>query len=192
MILFIVPKNNGLSVCDKIVSGLVKANSKIIKARGEDIPLFVEKLLVSNKKVIGITGEDLFREFLLNYKDPKTRILKIIPWADPSYIYGKPTLCLLGPQNKTLSDLPKRLRVCINKKYSKTAKKFLSRLEDAGFIFEKMYLSGTTEETFKNNLSDLVIDIVCSGNSAEKAGLKVYERIFSSDIVVLGRENEKV
>jgi ATP phosphoribosyltransferase len=165
---------------------------QVVEARGEDIPFLVNKLLSTESKVLGITGEDLYREFLLNVKNPKTKIIKIIPWKDDAVLFGKPTLCLLGPIGKSLEDMPKRLRVCINRKYAKTSKKFLSRLEDKGFTFEKLYLSGSTEEAFVNNLADIVIDIVYSGESADKAGLKVYEEIFSSDIVIIGGANAKI
>jgi len=149
-------------------------------------------MLSIESNVLGITGEDLYREFLFNLKNPKTRIIKTISWDDNTALFGKPTLCLLGPKDKSLKEMPKRLRVCINKKYTKTSKKFLSRLEDWGFTFEKLYLSGATEEAFVNNLADIVIDIIYSGKSAEKAGLRVYERIFSSDIVIIGGENAKI
>jgi ATP phosphoribosyltransferase len=149
-------------------------------------------MLSTESNVLGITGEDLYREFLFNLKNPKTRIIKTISWDDNTALFGKPTLCLLGPKDKSLKEMPKRLRVCINKKYTKTSKKFLSRLEDGGFTFEKLYLSGATEEAFVNNLADIVIDIMYSGKSAEKAGLRVYERIFSSDIVIIGGENAKI
>ena len=159
---------------------------EFIQVRGEDVALMVSSLVKQGKKVIGITGEDLYREFILENKNTKISIFEIIEWNDDSCMFGKPTLCLLGAQNKLLGDLPKKLRVCINKKYSKISKKYLARLEDKGFRFEKIYLSGATEQTFVNNISDLVIDIVYSGKSAKEAGLDVYDKIFSSDIVLIG------
>ena len=71
------------------------------------------------------------------------------------------------------------------------AKKYLSRLEDGGFRFEKLYLSGATESMLQKQLVDLVIDIVYSGKSAEEAGLKVYDKIFESDMVVIGCKEVK-
>lgn len=191
MIIFIIPKNSGLSVCKDIAK---EYSGEIIEVRGEDVPFMVFSLLKNNKKTIGITGEDLLREFLLKNKNTGLAIIKTIVWRDSSCIFGKPTLCLLGDRNKQLRDLNKQLRVCINRKYARLAKKYLARLEDGGFRFEKLYLSGATEQTFVNKLSDLVIDIVYSGKSAEEAGLGVYDKIFSSDIVIIGckevEENE--
>ena len=193
MIIFIVPKNSGLAICKSFINGY---SGEIIEVRGEDVPSFVSNLSKLGKNVIGITGEDLLKEFLLSNKNSGVSIVKRIDWKDDNCIYGKPTLCLLGDDKKKLEDLDKQQRVCINKKYSKIAKKYLARLEDRGFRFEKLYLSGATESTFVNNISDLVIDIVYSGKSAKEAGLAIYDKIFSSDIVIIGckgvLKNEKI
>jgi len=189
VITFITPKNSGLKKCKEIAKHYLNSNSKIVEVRGEDVPSFVEKFSKEGKKVIGITGEDFFKEFILETRS-KLNILKRIKWNDKRTLFGKPTLCLLGPKNKKLEDLPKNLRVCINRKYIKLSKKFLGLLENKGYNFEKIYLSGSTEESFANNLADIVIDIVYSGRSAEKAGLKVYEKIFESDIIIIGMKEE--
>lgn len=183
MIIFILPKNSGLSNCKDLIKDY---SGEILEVRGEDVPLFVFELSKLKKKVIGITGEDLLKEFLLENKNTGIELISRISWSDPGCLFGKPTLCLLGDKNKSIEDLNKRVRVCINRKYSKIAKKYLSKLEDKGFTFEKIYLSGATEQTIKNNVADLVIDIVYSGKSAEEAGLEVYDKIFSSDIVIIG------
>jgi len=39
---------------------------------------------------------------------------------------------------------------------------------------------------FLNKVCDLIIDIVLTGNSAKKSGLEIYDKIFSSDIVLIG------
>ncbi|VVB79720.1 ATP phosphoribosyltransferase [uncultured archaeon] len=191
MIIFIVPKNSGLKRCREIVAAEYPQTKQVV-VRGEDIPSIVTRLLKEGKKVIGITGEDLFKEFLLNFKNSKLSILKKFIWEDDSAMFGKPCLCLLGPKEKKMEELPKNLKVCINKKYTKLAKRYLSLLEARGYTFEKFYLSGVTEESFNKGLADLVIEIVYSGKSAEEAGLRVYEKIFESDIVIIGtREKEE-
>jgi ATP phosphoribosyltransferase len=162
-----------------------------VEVRGEDVPLIVSRLIKQSKKVIGITGEDLFKEFLLKERDTKIRILKRIVWKDKSNILGKPALCLLGPKNRSMNDLPKKLKICVNKKYKELAKKTCTNLlENKGYQIEKIYASGATEEFFSNGVVDLVIDIVYSGKSAEKAGLKIYDKLFESDIVVIGGEDD--
>jgi len=183
VIIFIIPKNSGLAICKEISK---KYSGEVIEVRGEDVPLFVKKLSQQNKLAIGITGEDLFKEYSLNDPNSGLKVTERINWNDTTCIFGKPALCLLGDKNKTLDSLNKSLKVCIHKKYAKIAKKYLSRLEEyQGFTFEKFYLNGTTESSFEKGLADLVIDIVYSGKSAKKAGLKIYDKIFESDIVII-------
>ena len=174
MIIFIAPKNSGLEKCRKIAENF--SPKKIQLIRGEDIPLFLDSIIRRGKKAIGITGEDLFKEFQLNYPDCKIKIIERIQWDDKSAKFNKPVLCLLGPNGKSLDEMPKRVKVCINKKYSRLSKKFLSILQYShGMTFEKIYLSGATEEAFEHKMCDLVIDIVYSGES---------------DIVILGGKND--
>lgn len=171
---------------------MIEDKSKIQEVRGEDIPLFVEKLIKENKRVVGTTGEDLFKEFLLNNRESKLKILKRIVWKDNSFIYNKPALCFLGDKNKKPEELPKRMKICINSKYKEIAKKyFINPWENQGYKIEKIYASGATESFFTKGLIDGVIDIVCSGKSADNAGLKVYEKIFESDIVIIGLQDEE-
>ncbi len=191
MSVFIVPKNTSLNIKCKNVAEEDYSGIKIKEIRGEDIPLFIERSILEGKKYIGITGEDLFKEYTLNNKNTKIGILKRISWDDKKALFNKPVLCLLGPEKKTLKELPKRLKVSINKKYSKIAKKFLSRIQNSyGIIFEKFYFSGSTEEVYVSGLSDLIVDIVYSGETFKKANLEIYEEIFRSDIVVIGKSKE--
>jgi ATP phosphoribosyltransferase len=189
LIIFIVPKNSGLEICYNYTEKYISKNTRLVKVRGEDVPLFVENLINKGKKVIGITGEDLFNEFKLKSNSQMGVIEKII-WSDSRFIFEKPTLCILGPKEKKLEDLSKNLKICINSKYKEIANNFLTSLEEKGYFIDKIYTSGATEEFYSSGISDLVIDIVCTGSSIEKAGLKVYEKIFSSDIVVLGKLEE--
>jgi ATP phosphoribosyltransferase len=190
LIIFIVPKNSGLEICSDYIEKYKSRDTKIVRVRGEDVPLFVENLINQDKNVIGITGEDLFNEFKLK-SNSKIEIIENIIWNDPRFMFGKPTLCLLGPKEKKLESLPNNLKICINSKYKEIANNFLNNLKEKGYfmdkIIDKIYTSGATEEFYSSGISDLVIDIVCTGGSIEKAGLSVYEKIFSSDIVVLGK-----
>ncbi len=186
----IVPKNSGLDKCKKIVYDVFKG-LEIKEVRGEDIPLFTEKLIEENKNIAGITGEDLFKEFLLNNRNSQLTILKRIPWEEDRFIYKKPALCLLGNKNKKFNELPKRIKICINSKYKELAKKYcINPLENNGYSIEKIYVSGATEEFLVRGLADAVIDIVCTGESIRKANLIIYEKIFESDIVIIGKSEE--
>jgi ATP phosphoribosyltransferase len=190
LIVFIVPKNSGLEICYGYIEKYKSKDTKIVKVRGEDVPFFVENLINQGKKVIGITGEDLFNEFKLK-SNSKIEIIEKITWNDSRFIFRKPSLCLLGPKEKKLESLPKNLKICINSKYEEIANNFITSLEEKGYFIDKIYTSGATEEFYSSGISDLVIDIVCTGVSIEKAGLSVYEKLFSSDIVVVGKlENE--
>ncbi len=187
MIIFIVPKNSGLEKCRELAQTFAKDTSIIQEIRGEDVPLFVESLIREGKNAIGITGEDLFKEFTLNSRSTRLEILRRETWREEAFMFKKPSLCLLGPKDMKLEDLDKNLRICINSKYRELAKKSCTNLlENKGYQIEKVYASGATEEFFSKGIADLVIDIVCSGTSAEKAGLYVYEKLFESDIVVIG------
>ena len=187
MIIFIIPKNSGLKLKAEEILKKLGLVGDIIVIRGEDIPCFVSKLFKDGKEVIGITGEDLFCEFILSNYNSQLEILERIKWEDDNYLFKKPTLSLLGPKDKRLEDFDKKLKVVVNCKYKKLAKKgILNRLEGKGYVFEKIYVNGSSEEFFSQGVADLVIDIVCSGKSAREAGLKVYEKIFESDIVLIG------
>lgn len=182
-----VPKNSGLERCRKI-SKEYNFSGKYIEMRGEDIPLIVSKFIKKGKRAIGITGEDLFREFQVKNGGSGIEIIEKITWDDSQCIFGKPTLCLLGPEGKTLSDLPKELNVSINQKYKELAKRScINILENKGYKIKKIYASGSTEELFVNGIVDLVIDMVYSGKSAKDANLDIYEKLFESDIVIIGK-----
>ncbi len=163
-----------------------------IEVRGEDVPLWVEELTKKGKRVIGLTGQDLFKEYCLKNYRTDLKILKIIGWDDPSALFRKPVLCLLGPKEKTLETIPRNQRVCISAKYKFLAKKYLNLLEARGYCFEKFYVNGSTEDSYSLGLADLVIDIVYTGNSIQKLGLRVYDKIFYSNFVVIGgKANDK-
>ena len=131
----------------------------------------------------------MFKEYELSAYKTKLKVLKTIPWDDDKAMFGKPVLCLLVQRQK-LENLPKRLKVSINSKYSNLAKKYLNNLEDKGYKFSKIYLSGSTESAYCNGISDLVVDIVYTGSSIKNANLEVYDKIFESDFVIIGVKND--
>jgi phosphoribosyl-ATP pyrophosphohydrolase len=190
VIIFIVPKNSGLEICSNYIDKYKSDNSKVVKVRGEDVPVFVERLISNKEIAIGLTGEDLFYEYNLA-NNSSLELIEKIEWYNPEFIYKKPTLCLLGPKDKSLENILQDPRICINSKYKFISDKYLEVLEKKGYNSEKIYTSGATEEFYSSGLSNLVIDIVCTGSSIKKAGLRVYDKIFSSDIVVIGKVNQK-
>jgi ATP phosphoribosyltransferase len=146
-------------------------------------------MLKNGKNVIGVTGEDLFKEYKLKNVISQVNIIEKIPWVDQTAIFNKPTLCLLGPIGKKLKNLDTictKPKVALNPRYKFLSEKYLKELKSKNFDFEKIYLNGCLEEAYKMGLCDLVIDIVYSGKSAREAGLGIIERIMESDIVLLG------
>ena len=191
MIVFIVvPKNSGLKKYkDLALSYLNNENSRILEVRGEDVPYWIE--LLRGKNAIGLTGEDLYREYILENWETKLQIIKRITWEDNYALFGKPMLCLIGPKNKKLESMPKYLTVCISSKYKNIAKRYLNLLESKGYTFKKIYVKGCVELTCSEGIADLVVDIVYSGSSLKKYGLKIFDKIMGSDFLIIGGKNEK-
>ena len=191
MVVFIVvPKNSGLKKYREIaLSELDSSASRILEVRGEDVPFWVGLYQNKGKRAIGLTGEDLYKEYSLA-TDTNINILKRIEWKDPSTLFGKPALCLLGPKNKELTPEKECLTIFIAAKYKNIAEKYLLQLEDLGYSFEKSYINGCVETGCSEGMADLIIDIVYSGRSMEKYGLKVYEKIMESDFLVIGEKDD--
>lgn len=191
VVFIIVPKNRGLGAYRTIALSLFsnKETSTIIEARGEDIPLLVEQFQEKGKSVFGLTGEDLFKEYLLKDKNASLRVVKKIIWDDPAACFRKPTLCFIGPSTKDLLSLPKVAKVCVAAKYKRLAKRYLNFLERKGFAFQKIYINGCVETTCQEGIADVIIDIVYTGNSLKKFGLKVYDTILQSDFVIIAPDN---
>ena len=75
----LVPKNRSLrAYADIALEDFKDKNPEIIEARGEDIPLLVEKLSSSGKEIIGMTGYDLLREYQLKKYKSNIKIIKKI------------------------------------------------------------------------------------------------------------------
>ncbi|NOX71343.1 MAG: hypothetical protein GXO64_01445 [Candidatus Micrarchaeota archaeon] len=188
-VLVLRPKNSGLrSFTQKALSAVKADKKRIIELRGEDIPQMCEEFAANGRKVIGLTGEDLFWDYVLKKKKKtRTRLLKKIEWNDPEAKFGKPVLCLLGPKDKSLKDMPKELKIVMSAKYANIAKRYLNLLEnELGYTFKKIYTRGMSEEGFREGIADLVIEIVYSGKTMEEYGLRVYDTIFESDFAVIG------
>ena len=144
----LIPKNSGLK--EKVLETIKdeKIIGKITEVRGEDIPQIISELVKQDKEVIGITGEDLFKEFLLKTINSNVGIIKRILWEDKSFLFGKPTLCLLGEKNKKIEEFSKKLRICINSKYKELAKKYCTNLlENQGYNIKK-YMHREQQKNF--------------------------------------------
>ncbi len=181
----VLPKNSGLTSYRLLFEEMP---NETITVRAEDVPKIVEKLAKKGSKSFGVTGEDLFKEYQIESGGGIVKQVGKIPWNGSKTLFGKPTLCLLGPKKRSLASFDKAdtLTVAINSKYKRISEDYLSKLESQGFKFEKLVLNGCTENTYRAGEADLVIEVVVSGESAIIAGLKVYETILGSDIAILG------
>jgi len=183
----ILPKNSGLKKYREIAISYLKNidPAKILEVRGEDVSFWVKELRKKGKKAIGLTGEDLYREYCLEEREYELEVIKRIDWQDKEALFGKPTLCLLGSKDMEFSELPRNLTVCIAAKYARIAKKYLNLLERRGYVFKKIYVSGCVETSCQEGIADLVIDIVYTGSSLEKYRLNVYDKILQSDFLII-------
>lgn len=181
-----LPKNTGLEEYAALIGEMP---NKRITVRGEDVPFFVDKLLKKGIECVGVTGEDLLQEYKLRNPINNLTTLEKIVWNSSDALFSKPALCLLGPKGERRNMLDNFSIISINKKYKSIAENYLGKLAQKGAKFEKIFLAGATEEAARLGLADFVIDIVYSGFSASEAGLRVYERIFESDVVLIGARN---
>ncbi len=190
-VFIVVPKNSGLRKYREIAQSYLTNfdSSKIIEVRGEDVPFWIRQFQEKGKKAIGLTGEDLYREYCLRERETSLKVIKRIDWNDPDALFRKPALCLMGPRDGSLSE-PKALTVCISSKYKRIAKKYLNFLERRGFAFKKIYVNGCVEASCFEGIADMVIDIVYTGSSVEKYGLKIYDKIMQSDFLIIGGKDD--
>jgi ATP phosphoribosyltransferase len=162
--------------------------AKVLEVRGEDVPFWVERLLSKGKNAVGFTGQDLFEEYTLSAGvRGKVDILKVFEWNDPKAMFGKPALCLIGPSGKALKNMPKTLNVWIAAKYKNIADRYLAKYESQGYTFNKEYVNGCVETSCSEGMADIIIDIVYTGSSLKKFGLGIYEKIFESDFLMVGK-----
>lgn len=166
---------------------LKEFNCEKLFFRGEDIPALVEEFNKQGVKTIGLTGNDLFQEYL-SKNQSNLSVLKTIEWKDENFLFKKPNLCLLG--KKELTENKKTLEIIINRKYEELSKIFLEKLSRNCFEFNTKTFNGNTELAVSQGLADYCVEIVCSGKTLKETGLMVLDRFFESDLVIIG-VNEK-
>lgn len=181
-----MPKNRGLSRAALTwLPELGLARKERIVCRAEDIPRLVERFGRQGTRALGVTGEDLF--YSAEEKERENlRILCKKAWQDPRFVFGKPTLCLMGPKEKSLSDFEGVVRVGVNRKYARLACSFLDAFAPSRLAPALLHLSGQTETAVREGLADLCTEVVCTGATMKKNGLRCYAALFSSDLVLIG------
>jgi len=105
-------------------------------------------------------------------------------------MFGKPALCLIGPKDKEFEDMPRDMSIWIASKYKGLSDKYLKQYEGQGYEFWKNYVNGCVETSCSEGIADLIIDIVYTGASLERYGLKIYDVIIKSDFLILGQAGD--
>ena len=105
-----IPKNSGLhEYVNNLLSEIGVRNGgeftrvdesvgalEIISARGEDVPQRVDDCLLRGEVAYGLTGDDLFDEYMLGADDSPLGVLNTYDWFDPNAQFYRPALCLLN------------------------------------------------------------------------------------------------
>lgn len=194
-----IPKNGGLNdyiarLMPQIGIDITQARSdlEIITTRGEDIPKKVFELCECGIKAYGITGDDLFDEYQLRNPKSGLKAINTYDWYDEKAIYTRPALCLLNTTGN-IDDMPKRIVIGINRKYQKQSRKYVAQtLSTKGFGCQIWTYNGDLERNISLGINDCVIEIVYSGDSIRKTGLKVADVVRFSDIVLIGKAEKPV
>ncbi|MEM7131524.1 MAG: hypothetical protein AAF702_34740 [Chloroflexota bacterium] len=202
-----VPKNSGLNeyVQDILQSigvsevGEFKRPGKdygqleIRSVRGEDVPQRVDDCLQRGEVAYGLTGDDLFDEYLLATPQSPLRLLNTYDWFDPSAQFNRPALCLLNRSGE-LPASAITVSVAVNKKYELTSKRYLAHMMGTlGGSYSVVSYAGDTEYTVSEGTHDWCIEVVYRGaksaNSAtSETGLQVADIVRFSDISLIGLE----
>ncbi len=165
---------------------------EILNARGEDIPQRVDDCGTRGEAAYGLTGDDLFDEYMLGTEQSPLDVLNTYDWFDASAQYARPALCLMNPSGQ-LPEAGSKVSVAVNKKYERTSRRYLAeRFGTAKIEFDVATYAGDTENTIKEKTHDCCVEIVVRGDkSAQSAimqtGLKVVEIVRFSDISLIGK-----
>ena len=96
---------------------------EIISARGEDVPQRVDDCLLRGEVAYGLTGDDLFDEYMLGAGDSPLGVLNTYDWFDPSAQFYRPALCLLNREGQ-IPDSSAMVSIAVNKKYELSSRQY--------------------------------------------------------------------
>lgn len=166
---------------------------EIISARGEDVPQRVDDCLLRGEVAYGLTGDDLFDEYMLGAGDSPLGVLNTYDWFDPNAQFYRPALCLLNREGR-IPDSSAMVSIAMNKKYELSSRQYLSqRFQSSKLQISIVAYAGDTENTVAEGTHDWCIEVVYRGerspaSAMSKTGLKVAEVVRFSDISLIGRE----
>ncbi|MEA2036877.1 MAG: phosphoribosyl-ATP diphosphatase [Nanoarchaeota archaeon] len=186
-----IPKNGGLNeyvrnMLPEIGISGEEESLEIVLARGEDIPLRVSECVSRGQAAYGLTGDDLYDEFVLSNQQNSAVIalLNTYDWFDDNAEYKRPALSLMN-SNGNIEDLKDGTRVAVNRKYEKQSEKFLSeRLGETNYTTTTY--AGGTEETISDGTNDCCVEIIYGGTTRIENNLEVVEVVRFSDIALIG------
>ena len=202
-----VPKNTGLNEYVNTLlrevgvdghgeferEGQTNGKLEIIPARGEDVPQRVDDSILRGTVSYGLTGDDLFDEYVLGTHHSPLGVMNTYDWFDPVAQFNRPALCLLNRSGK-LPDSPTTVSIAVNKKYERTSRRYLSERFGSGDLeFTVVPYAGDTENTVAEGTHDWGIEVVYRGEKSpesamSRTGLKVAEIVRFSDISLIGKE----
>ncbi len=166
---------------------------EIISARGEDVPQRVDDCLLRGEVAYGLTGDDLFDEYMLGAGDSPLGVLNTYDWFDPNAQFYRPALCLLNREGQ-IPDSSAMVSIAVNKKYELSSRQYLSqRFQSSKLQISIVAYAGDTENTVAEGTHDWCVEVVYRGerspaSAMSKTGLKVAEVVRFSDISLIGRE----
>ena len=202
-----IPKNSGLN---EYVNNLLrevgvndagefdrvdqsKGILEIISARGEDVPQRVDDCILRGDVAYGLTGDDLFDEYMLGAGNSPLGVLNTYDWFDPSAQFNRPVLCLLNREG-LVPNSSATVSIAVNKKYERTSRQYLSqRFRSSDLHFSIVAYAGDTENTVAEGTHDWCVEVVYRGDKSpasatSSTGLKIAEIVRFSDISLIGRE----
>ena len=183
----LMPKNRGLAgqaarALD--ARGLTEPTQTCL-VRGEDVMFLANELARRGRSVLALTGDDLLDEWLARGNTLDGRLeRKHIPWNDPAAIYGKPALCLIGPEGRAIRSSD-AISIAVCARYETLANGYLRSLEAMGTCVQRALIQGALESVVLHGLADFMIDIVVTGRTVASASLQVYDVIYKSDLAML-------
>ena len=142
---------------------------EIIFVRTKDIPNFVHAGVCD----IGFTGQDIVNECQLEVDN-------ILPLD-----FGKCTMVVAVKEEEkydNIKDLPNGIKIATS--FPNVAKKYFN---EHGKKVEIAKVEGATEIMPRMGLVDAIVDITSSGSTLKANKLKIIDKIFDSNAVIIGR-----
>ena len=137
-------------------------NYKIILVRASDVPVYVEHGAAD----IGVVGKDMILEYEPDVYEPK------------DLGYGKCRMSIARPKDKEINlNFTNWENLRVGTKFENVAKKYF---RDKGVNVEIIKLYGSLELAPLLGLSDVIVDIVDTGNTLRENGLEEIHTMFES------------